>query len=199
MRAAPGRAGEALEVPAWRSTLVWLNNPPWLERLGRDRPWGLVLEPDAPIVPSISIGEFDAQGGAFPGAMGAAALVPGPLPGDTDLWLGVARQGRPADVSVVWESAWQFLNVGSSPADVTLHAYGATAPAAPRVITVEPGQVVRFAAADWPGFPQDTPVGVRARANGPVVGHAWVRLLSASGAEARALWSSPGVPLAFGR
>lgn len=192
---APAGGGPSIDVPAGRSTLVWLNNPPWLDLLGLDRPWALTLEPDAPIVASMSTGEFGDEG-VFPDAMGAAALVPGPLTGDTDLWLGVAREGRAVAAPAVWESAWQFFNTGMSPVDVTLQAYGTGAPGA-QVLSVGPGGVVRFRAADWPGFPRDTPVGVRARANGPVVGHTWVRVLPATGTRTRALWSSPGVPLAL--
>ena len=185
------------EVAQERSDLQWLHASPWRERLGEEIPWGLRLRSAGAIAPSVTNAEFEPWSQAMPGAMGASALVAGPLDGHREWWLGVARHGGRDDRADDWHAGWQVMNPGTAPLTVSLRALGVAPPVAPVVIDVAPGTVRRVTGDEWPGLPTGVPFVVVATADQAFVAHAWLRVSARGVAGTRALASSPGVPMAL--
>jgi hypothetical protein len=193
-------AGEAHRVAITpdRSNLQWLHTQPWRSRLAEDAPWALVLESKAPIVPSLTAAEFEPWSQGMPGAMGATALVPGPLTTEREWWLGIARHGGVDTDPVDWASAWQVFNPGLTAVRVTLRFHGVDASPFAHEIVVGPGAVIRVSADALPPLATGRPFVVSAEGDGPFVAQSWVRVGARGVPVTRAMASAAGVPIRLG-
>lgn len=189
------READPVRVPPARSDLQWLHAAPWRgAQVPTDAPWAAVLQADGPIAPDVTIAEFDAWSQAMPGAMGATALVPGPLSGASEWWLGLAEHGGDDDRPADWRAAWQVFNPGDRAIDVTLHLLGLPAGPLQHRVTVGPGAVSRVTGEEIRGIPAGVPFLVRAVGSGSFVAQSWLRVSTRGVPGTRALVSAVGLP-----
>jgi len=188
-------ASYQLDLPPGRSDLQWLHETPWRERLGVGAPWGLRLSSQGAMAAAISTAEYGPWSQGIPEAMSSAPLVPGPLA--SEWWLGVSRHSGADDQPVEWTAAWQFLNPGTSPVEVTLRLHGLGGEPERRRVTVGPGSIVRVSGDDVVPAAGDQPVVVSADGDGAFLAHAWLRATARGVPVTRALASSAGVPISL--
>jgi hypothetical protein len=193
-----GASGDTpIRVPAERSDLQWLHNEPWLERLGLDAPWALVMRTEHPVAPSATSAEFGPWSQGLPGAMAAATLVPGPLgSGHRRWWMGVVRHGGHDDRPADWDAAWQLFNPAAVATRATLRFGGLPGGALVQAVDVPAGGVVRVTGDDVTGLPPGEPFVVVVEATHPVVAHTWLRVAARGVAGTRAMTSLAGLPAA---
>jgi hypothetical protein len=191
-------AAEPVTVPPARSDLQWLHRAPWRGTLVPvEAPWALVLKPDGPIAPDLVAGEYEPWSQGMPGAMGATALVPGPLTRETEWWLGVAEHGGDDTRPVDWEAAWQVFNPGDQAVQVTFEFLGLPGDPRQHRVLVAPGAVARVTGHEVAGLPVGVPFVVRAVGDRPFVAHAWQRVWARGVPGTRALASAAGLPIAL--
>lgn len=187
---------QPITIPPHTSDLEWLHLRPWLDaHTAVDRPFGMTVTADLPVVPEVTCAEFEMWSQMCPGAMSAVNFYPGPLSDERRWWLGIAPAGGADDRNVEWSQSYHLLNPGAAPIQGTLTFRDAAGNRLKRPFAIPAGCVIAIHSAEIAGLSLHEPFVVYADGDGPFCAQVFVRTFTRGLAPTRGMYACMGVPM----